>query len=95
MFCRASGGAGIVALMSNLSGCSPARALPVSLILRSAPITRFGVDAVDTIVDPVARIGKYNGAVGHGDPIDRQRVRIVLAGAAPSVWTERLPARVR
>ena len=39
MFCRSSGGAGAVALISNLSGCSPARALPVTLILRSAPIT--------------------------------------------------------
>ena len=36
-FCRSSGGAGAVALMSNLSGCSLARALPVIRILRSAP----------------------------------------------------------
>src|ERR1700736_5117113 len=35
MFCRSSGGAGAVALMSNWSGRPPARALPETLILRS------------------------------------------------------------
>ena len=34
MFCRSIGGAGVAALMSNFSGCSPARALPVTRILR-------------------------------------------------------------
>ena len=35
ILCRSSGGAGAVALMSNLSGCSPVRALPVIRTLRS------------------------------------------------------------
>ncbi len=38
MFCRSIGGAGATALMSNFSACSPARALPVARILRSASI---------------------------------------------------------
>src|SRR5882724_11661113 len=39
MFCRSIGGAGAAALMSNWSGCPLARALPLTLILRSASIT--------------------------------------------------------
>jgi hypothetical protein len=43
MFCRSSGGAGTVALMSNFSGRSLARALPVSLTLRSPPIVALAL----------------------------------------------------
>ena len=56
MFCRSIGGAGAVALISNLSGCSPARALPVSLILRSASISDVGVDALDAVLHAVAQL---------------------------------------
>src|SRR4249920_2710045 len=42
-FCRSGGGAGAVALMSNLSGRLLARALPVTLILRSAPMTALAL----------------------------------------------------
>ena len=74
MFCRSSGGAGAVALMSNLSGCSPACALPVILTLRSAPIDGVGVDAVDAVFDAVAQVGKCHRAVGHRDALDGGRV---------------------
>ena len=77
MFCRSSGGAGNAALISNVSGCSPARALPVIAdVAVGRRSRRVGADALDAVLDAVAQIGKHHGAVGHRDAIDRERLGV-------------------
>ena len=72
-FCRSIGGAGTVALMSNVSGCSPARALPVRRILRSAPATALASMPSMRRFEAVAQAGKHHRAVGHRDVPDGGR----------------------
>ena len=65
---------GAVALISNFSGCSAARALPVTVILRSAADGGVGVDALDAVLDAVAQIGEHHRAAGDADMLDRERI---------------------
>ena len=82
MFCRSSGGAGAVALTSNFSGCSPVRALPVTLQLAVGRHGGVGVDAVDLVFDAVAQVGEHDRAAGDDDVLDRKRRRAALAELA-------------
>ena len=79
MFCRSSGGAGIVALISNLSGCVAGVRAAGDLDLAVGADHGVGVDALDAAVHAVAQIGKYDGAVGHRDAIDAR----AFASASP------------
>ncbi len=72
MFCRSIGGAGGAALISNLSACSPARALPEIRDLAVGGDGDVGVDGLDAVFDAVAQIGKHDGAVGDADVLDRK-----------------------
>ena len=38
-----------------------------------------GVDGLDPVLDPVAQIGKYDGAAGDADVLDRKRIAVLPA----------------
>ena len=48
----------------------------------------IGVDAGDAVFHPIPQIESYQGAIGHGDAIDRERIAVTLAGGCrrPGGW---------